>query len=82
MAKWRHHTPSPARVNNVAIMDVLIEDQLINEGQMISANKCGLYLRVTMLSEICSGSGTKIIKGFLKGSKRAKEEIHRYLVQG
>ena len=82
LAKWRHHTPTTARVNNVAIMDALIKDQQINEEQLILANKCRLYLRVTMLSDICSGSGTKIIEGFLKGNRRAKEEVHRYPAQG
>ena len=63
-------------------MDALIEDNLISEKELTSANKCRLYLRVTMLSDITSASGNQLIEGFLKGTCQEKEDVQRYPEQG
>ena len=48
------------RKNDFALMEKVVESDLYNQDDIISINKCRIYLQVQNLSDIVNGQGTKI----------------------
>ena len=80
--KWKHDVPTPKRQGDAAIMDSFIEDTNIREEQLVAANRCRLYMRITLMSGMTTGLGNRIIPGFLDGSSRGEVATQEYPEQG
>jgi len=55
--KGPYITPSINRINDYALMEKVIQDDLYTDEDVKSINRCRLYLRVQNLSEIKNGQG-------------------------
>ena len=52
-------TPTTNRMNGYALMEKIMESDIYNDDDIISINKCRVYLQVQNLSDIANGKGTK-----------------------
>ena len=56
----QYEQPTTARVNDSALMELLVEAGIHDDNDLRSINRCRIYLRVQNMSDITDGSGTKI----------------------
>jgi len=56
----QYEQPTIARVNDSALMELLVKADIHDDNDLRSINKCRIYLEVQNMSDITDGSGTKI----------------------
>ena len=56
----QYEQPTTARVNDSALMELLVEAGIHDDNDLRSINRCRIYLEVQNMSDITDGSGTKI----------------------
>ena len=82
-------TPTPSGVNDVSIIDAIIRTKKIRQGtenhlhkQAIwYVNACRIYLKITMLNEICTPCGRYIYSWAMDGSQTSEENTIIYPYQ-
>lgn len=69
--------PHVIRDNYFSLMEKLVESKQMQTYEMLSVNRCQVYLRVLHFSDIVNGQGDRIFPGYLDGSIEPKESVYK-----
>ena len=70
--------PHIIRKNDFALMENLIESEVMTNKEIESVNRCRVYLQVQNMSDITNGRGTKIIQQYLGSCKPCNASTYKW----
>ena len=67
--RGEHAHPKPARVNDFNLMETIVESAQFTNEEILSVQRCLLFLQVLHMSDIKNGQGNLIQDNYLHGCK-------------
>ena len=65
-------TPTPRRINDEPLMELVTKSKLLDKSDLTWFNKCRMFLKIFFVSDIVSSDGTKLRADILDGKPNGK----------